>query len=105
MEADGGAGKYPTNRAGAKYGTGYCDAQCPHDIKWINGKANSGQWVPSQTDPNSGKGHFGSCCDELDIWEANKFSQAFTTHPCTVNGQTQCEGVQCGDNDSGDRSV
>lgn len=27
MEADGGAGKYPTNKAGAKYGTGYCDSQ------------------------------------------------------------------------------
>jgi len=22
------------------YGTGYCDAQCPHDLKWINGVAN-----------------------------------------------------------------
>ena len=36
MDADGGYSKYPT--AGAKYGTGYCDAQCPHDLKWINGE-------------------------------------------------------------------
>ena len=26
MEADGGKAKHPTNEAGAKYGTGYCDA-------------------------------------------------------------------------------
>jgi len=26
MEADGGMAKHPGNRAGAKYGTGYCDA-------------------------------------------------------------------------------
>jgi cellulose 1,4-beta-cellobiosidase len=37
MEADGGMSKFPTNKAGAKYGTGYCDAQCPHDIKFICG--------------------------------------------------------------------
>jgi cellulose 1,4-beta-cellobiosidase len=36
MDADGGLSKFPTNKAGAKYGTGYCDAQCPHDIKFIN---------------------------------------------------------------------
>lgn len=37
MDADGGLAKYPTNKAGAKYGTGYCDSQCPRDIKFING--------------------------------------------------------------------
>lgn len=36
MPADGGASA--TNKAGAGYGTGYCDAQCPQDIKFINGK-------------------------------------------------------------------
>jgi len=38
------------NKAGAKYGTGYCDAQCPHDIKFINGAANSEGWKPSASD-------------------------------------------------------
>ena len=38
MDADGGMAKYTTNKAGAKYGTGYCDTQCPHDIKFINGE-------------------------------------------------------------------
>ena len=32
---------FAANEAGPPYGTGYCDAQCPHDIKWINGEANS----------------------------------------------------------------
>jgi len=31
-------GKYSTNKAGAKYGTGYCDGQCPRDLKFINGQ-------------------------------------------------------------------
>lgn len=37
MDADGGMAKYPTNKAGAKYGTGYCDSQCPRDLKFISG--------------------------------------------------------------------
>lgn len=63
MDEDGGLSKYPTNKAGAKYGTGYCDTQvlpiqcsireiltvkqCPHDIKFINGLANVESWNPS----------------------------------------------------------
>ncbi|KAG6818592.1 hypothetical protein H0H93_003689 [Arthromyces matolae] len=38
MDADGGMAKYPTNKAGAKYGTGYCDSQCPRDLKFIAGQ-------------------------------------------------------------------
>ena len=32
MQKDGGVSEYSTNEAGAKYGTGYCDAQArgPH---------------------------------------------------------------------------
>jgi cellulose 1,4-beta-cellobiosidase len=41
MDADGGMSKYPTNKAGAKYGTGYCDSQCPQDIKFINGEVRT----------------------------------------------------------------
>lgn len=84
MDEDGSASQHSTNKGGAKYGTGYCDAQCPHDVKWIYGEANSGDWQPSSNDVNSGKGHYGACCAELDIWEANKVSQAFTTHPCKL---------------------
>ncbi len=40
MDADGGMARFPTNKAGAKFGTGYCDTQCPQDIKFINGQAS-----------------------------------------------------------------
>ncbi|KDN38341.1 hypothetical protein RSAG8_09545, partial [Rhizoctonia solani AG-8 WAC10335] len=95
MSADGGKSKYANNKAGAKYGTGYCDAQCPRDIKFINGEANVAGWTGSTTDPNSGVGNFGTCCNEMDIWEANSISNAYTPHPCTVTGQTRCTGTQC----------
>jgi cellulose 1,4-beta-cellobiosidase len=38
MEEDGGMKSYSTNKAGAKYGTGYCDAQCARDLKFVGGK-------------------------------------------------------------------
>jgi cellulose 1,4-beta-cellobiosidase len=95
MDADGGLSKYSTNKAGAKYGTGYCDAQCPHDLKWINGEANMENWKPSSTDPNAGSGKYGTCCTEVDIWEANSISQAYTMHACSQN--VRCDGANCGD--------
>ena len=91
MDADGGTGRFPANKAGAKYGTGYCDAQCPHDIKFINGEANCENW-------NKGVGRYGTCCIEMDIWEANSISTAYTPHSCTVKGQTRCQGADCGGN-------
>ena len=89
MDEDGGAAKYPTNKAGAKYGTGYCDSQCPHDIKFINGEANSEGWTGSDNDPNAGTGTYGSCCSEMDIWEANSQAAAYTPHVCTTDGQVR----------------
>ncbi|KAK8091431.1 Esterase/lipase/thioesterase [Apiospora hydei] len=44
MDEDGG-------KAGAKYGTGYCDSQCARDLKWIDGKGNAEGWKPSPTTP------------------------------------------------------
>ncbi|OBZ73447.1 Exoglucanase 1 [Grifola frondosa] len=99
MDADGGTSKYPNNKAGAKYGTGYCDSQCPHDIKFINGEANILGWEGSSNDPNSGTGQYGTCCNEMDIWEANSMAAAYTPHVCTVQGQTRCSGTDCGDGD------
>ncbi|TEY71683.1 hypothetical protein BOTCAL_0088g00150 [Botryotinia calthae] len=96
MDADGGVSRFPTNKAGAKYGTGYCDAQCPQDIKFINGVANSVGWTPSTNDVNTGTGQYGSCCSEMDIWEANKISAAYTPHTCSVDSQTRCTGTDCG---------
>ncbi|KDR74837.1 hypothetical protein GALMADRAFT_141167 [Galerina marginata CBS 339.88] len=99
MDADGGLAKYPTNKAGAKYGTGYCDSQCPRDIKFINGVANSAGWTASPSDVNAGTGQYGTCCNEMDVWEANNNAAAFTPHPCTVSGQTRCTGDACGTTD------
>jgi len=98
MDKDGGLSEYPLNKAGAKYGTGYCDAQCPHDLKFINGEANILDWKPSPNDKNSGTGKYGTCCTEMDIWESNAAATAVTPHVCTVKGQTRCESpTQCGD--------
>jgi len=96
MSADGGVSQYPGNKAGAKYGTGYCDAQCPQDIKFINGEANLLDWQPSPVNPNTGTGMYGTCCVEMDVWEANSMSAALTPHVCTVQGQTRCNGTACG---------
>jgi len=103
MDEDAGMSKYPTNEAGPAFGTGYCDAQCPHDLKFITGEANILEWTPSEVDINSGKGYYGSCCVELDIWEANSVASAFTLHPCNTVGNVRCEGVDCGDNASDER--
>ncbi|POW08326.1 hypothetical protein PSTT_07588 [Puccinia striiformis] len=95
MDADGGTSAFPNNKAGAKYGTGYCDAQCPRDIKFIAGKANSEGWQGEGTD--AGKGKMGNCCPEMDIWEANSISQAFTPHTCKDISAKPCTGALCGD--------
>ncbi|KIK52078.1 carbohydrate-binding module family 1 protein [Collybiopsis luxurians FD-317 M1] len=95
MDIDGGTSRFPTNKAGAKFGTGYCDSQCPHDIKFIDGQANINDWTPASNNGNTGTGSLGSCCAEMDIWEANSISAAVTPHPCTVTEQTSCTGTQC----------
>eukprot|EP00727_Mastigamoeba_balamuthi_P004025 m51a1_g1362 putative glycoside hydrolase (511) ;mRNA; r:395079-396796 len=103
MAENGGMG-VGNNNAGAKYGTGYCDAQCPHDIKFINGAANIVDWKQSPSDVNAGTGKWGSCCGEMDIWEANKMSAAVTPHNCNFQGQKRCEDPKtCGDTASGNR--
>merc|ERR1712176_1458481 len=109
MDEYGGKG-LGNNNAGAKYGTGYCDAQCPHDIKFISGEANVEGWVPNPKDlsNNMGMGKYGTCCAEMDIWEANSMATAYTPHPCNlgIDGkapQYKCEGIECGDNDKGER--
>ncbi|TFK27147.1 cellobiohydrolase I-II [Coprinopsis marcescibilis] len=98
MDADGGLSKHSGNKAGAKYGTGYCDSQCPRDMKFINGEANVEGWGGSPTDPNAGAGRYGACCAEMDIWEANKISNAYTPHPCNTpndGGYHRCTGKEC----------
>ncbi|KAI0025365.1 putative cellulose 1, 4-beta-cellobiosidase [Xylariomycetidae sp. FL0641] len=103
MEEDGGMASYSTNKAGAKYGTGYCDAQCARDLKFVGGKANIEGWEPSSNDANAGVGPYGGCCAEIDIWESNSHSFAFTPHPCTTNEYHVCETDGCGGTYSEDR--
>jgi cellulose 1,4-beta-cellobiosidase len=103
MDADGGVSKYPNNKAGAQYGVGYCDSQCPRDLKFIQGQANVEGWTPESNSANSGNGNQGSCCAELDIWEANSISQALTPHPCDTPGNTVCTGDACGGTFSSNR--
>jgi len=105
MEKTGNMGE--TNKAGAAYGTGYCDGQCARDLKWVNGKGNNEGWVPNKADPydNSGTGDMGACCAEMDLWEANKVATAFTPHPATNPGLHVCmKDAECGSQD-GDRFI
>jgi len=99
MQKDGGKSAYMKYNevAGAKFGTGYCDAQCPHDMKWISGRANMLDWVPSEVDENAGTGKYGTCCTEIDLWEANRESMALTMHACDHQNY-RCHGKPCGDN-------
>jgi len=82
------------------YGTGYCDAQCPHDMKFINGLANVENWNSTANPPIGKKG---ICCHEMDIWEANSRATAYTPHPCNTVGPHMCEGIECGDNENDQR--
>jgi hypothetical protein len=41
MEPDGGMSRYPSNKYGARYGTGYCDASCDRGLKFVAGKVCS----------------------------------------------------------------
>ncbi|KAJ9144140.1 Glucanase [Pleurostoma richardsiae] len=56
VEMDLTGGQSTLNTGGAEYGTGYCDAQC-RVFPFIEGVGN--------IDGD------GSCCNEIDIWEAN----------------------------------
>ncbi|CAH0521979.1 unnamed protein product [Peronospora belbahrii] len=87
MDPDGGTSRFPTNRAGAAYGTGYCNAQCPKDVKFINGEANLKQT-------------YGSCCSTVAVWEANSMATSYSTHACSIKDQHRClTDGDCGAND------
>ena len=52
-------------------------------------------WKPNASDPKAGTGKYGSCCTEIDIWEANQHNPAFTMHSGNGGSQTRCEGSEC----------
>ncbi|KAF6789061.1 exoglucanase 1 precursor [Colletotrichum sojae] len=103
MHEDGGLSTDVNNKAGAKYGTGYCDAQCARDLKFINGKGNIEGWQASKTDNSAGVGNLGACCAEIDVWESNKAAYALTPHPCIDNNYHVCDRDTCGGTYSDDR--
>ncbi|KAH7312430.1 cellulase [Stachybotrys elegans] len=78
MLEDGG--KSDINQAGAYYGTGYCDAQC-FTTPFINGEPNL-------------EG-YGSCCNEMDIFESNSRSTHLAPHTCNITGLYKCEPDEC----------
>ncbi|CAI4217147.1 unnamed protein product [Parascedosporium putredinis] len=101
MEEDGGLASYPGNKAGAKYGTGYCDAQCARDLKFIGGKGNVEGWDASSNDANAGVGAMGACCAEIDGVQRARLRTH--PHPCKDNNYHICENDTCGGTYSEDR--
>ncbi|KEY69368.1 hypothetical protein S7711_08126 [Stachybotrys chartarum IBT 7711] len=95
MEADGGMTSYPSNRAGAKYGTGYCDASCPQSSKFNGGRANYDDWTTSETDEANGRGRYGSCCAEFDVLNSNAYSYSMSAKPCIDLDYHVCEEPYC----------
>ncbi|KAK1726769.1 hypothetical protein CaCOL14_009301 [Colletotrichum acutatum] len=95
MEPDGGMARYPTNEAGARYGTGYCDASCPRSNRFVGGKANVEGWVPSETDQVRGTGNYGACCAEFDVWNSNAHSYSMISKPCVDTGYGVCQTTDC----------
>ena len=45
----------------------------------------------------TGMGHYGTCCTEMDIFEANNMAYSYTPHVCTTEGPIRCNGTECGD--------
>ncbi|KAK2010411.1 glycoside hydrolase family 7 protein [Colletotrichum eremochloae] len=99
MDPDGGRGRYPTNQAGARYGTGYCDASCSRGNRFANAEG----WVP--LDETRGEGDFGACCSEFDVWNSNAHSFSMISKPCINIGYEVCRGVECGDHVPGQLGV
>eukprot|EP00442_Polarella_glacialis_P058969 CAMPEP_0115151884 /NCGR_PEP_ID=MMETSP0227-20121206/65852_1 /TAXON_ID=89957 /ORGANISM="Polarella glacialis, Strain CCMP 1383" /LENGTH=581 /DNA_ID=CAMNT_0002562429 /DNA_START=55 /DNA_END=1800 /DNA_ORIENTATION=- len=67
------------NDAGWKRGVGYCDAQCPTDVNFVQGQGfNVGNKLAS-------------CCPEMDLFEANRFTTAMTAHPCKLASGHVCD--------------
>ncbi|KAI0024553.1 concanavalin A-like lectin/glucanase [Xylariomycetidae sp. FL0641] len=88
MDATGARGDL--NAAGAGYGTGYCDAQCP-----------VAPLFPQQANLDAK----GACCHEMDLWEANSRATTFTPHVCSNAGMHACASVEdCGSLGACDKS-
>jgi cellulose 1,4-beta-cellobiosidase len=95
MWGNGGKGKEKGDKAGARYGTGYCDATCDQGQRFVHGKANYDGWVPSEHDPTLGKGPLGACCAHFVLWEGNTESTDFGFSPCSPTWPHWCKTEKC----------
>ncbi|KAH8687568.1 glycoside hydrolase [Tricladium varicosporioides] len=95
MDQDGGVARFPGNKAGAKYGTGYCDAKCSRDVRFVDGKANAESWTPSPNIAGLGTGSHGSCCMEIKVFEGNSASNTYAVHSCDSPIESSCSGDGC----------
>jgi cellulose 1,4-beta-cellobiosidase len=95
MDPDGGRSKFPTNEAGAAYGTGYCDASCPRSNKFVGGKANFEHWVPNEYSHSTGAGDLGACCSQFAVWESNAHSFSTSSKICAKDNYNVCTGGGC----------
>lgn len=57
-------------------------------------KPNIHDWV--SIPPSLELGRQGSCCAEMDLWQANSYSTAMTAHSCNIQGRFVCEEDDCG---------
>ncbi|TDZ68066.1 Exoglucanase 1 [Colletotrichum trifolii] len=92
MDADGGMAKNPGNEAGARYGTGYCNAECTRSNLFVQGQANSEGWQPHES---GGEGKLGACCSTFDVWNSNSQSFQTQSRPCSQNGLHGCTWDEC----------
>jgi cellulose 1,4-beta-cellobiosidase len=68
------------------------------DLKFINGEANCEGWTTQENDKTTaGNGKYGSCCSEMDVWQANSQAAAVAARLCMTPGQVRCAGLsECG---------
>ncbi|PYI10672.1 glycoside hydrolase [Aspergillus sclerotiicarbonarius CBS 121057] len=70
-------GRSELNPGGARFGSGYCSAQCEM-LKWENGTLNDSERR--------------ACCNEMDIFEGNAYATQYAAHPCTGH---ECASAGC----------
>ncbi|KAF5251178.1 hypothetical protein FANTH_3722 [Fusarium anthophilum] len=95
MEPDGARTRKKGDKAGAKYGTGYCDAACDKGQRFVEGTANYDGWVPDKHDPMLGAGRMSACCHTTVLWEGNIESTDYHWSPCLPPWYHMCDKDKC----------
>lgn len=95
MWPDGARSEKKGDKAGARYGTGYCDATCDKGQRFVEGRANYDGWVPDKHDPMLGTGRAGACCHTIVLWEGNLESTDYHWSPCLPPWYHKCDDDKC----------